>query len=403
MNRILLVSYHFPPSITARALQIGKLLKYATMEKLKFDVVHADIFNDKSSIENDWWESPIGVRTYTIPEKNGHMADKLSSLFASLPYRNWSMAATDRALSLIESNGVNYYSSIITCGMPMDSHIIGLKVKKRYRSIPWIAHFSDPWFGSPFVPKRRFWQPWIQKNFENRIAEKADKLVFVSEHLRKHFISFHTGCNKKSEILEHTFDPELYETECKPHSSDDIFRITYVGGFNAQRTYEPIIKLVNELTKHMKINDNLEFSFVGGQTHEAVAALNNITPNIAICHGAVSYKESLRLMGQSDCLLVVDANFKTSPFFPSKLVDYFGTNLPIVGISPPESCTTQVLNYLNMPVFSYDQIDKCATRLAQAVSGSIPLPKPSKDSIKHHEPYQAAARLALMVNELSKK
>ena len=37
-------------------------------------------------------------------------------------------------------------------------------------------------------------------------------------------------------------------------------------------------------------------------------------------------------------LLILDAPFKISVFFPSKLVDYIGANKPILAITPEGSC-----------------------------------------------------------------
>ena len=84
----------------------------------------------------------------------------------------------------------------------------------------------------------------------------------------------------------------------------------------------------------------------------------------------------IEVMQQADCLLCIDANLSESPFFPSKLADYFGSGRPVVAISPRGSCTTSMLQGLGLPVYGYDALEECARWLSRALSESRPLPPP---------------------------
>ncbi|MEA2329376.1 MAG: hypothetical protein QOE68_4335, partial [Thermoanaerobaculia bacterium] len=60
--------------------------------------------------------------------------------------------------------------------------------------------------------------------------------------------------------------------------------------------------------------------------------------------GPVSYLESLDRMMAADQLVLIDAEFDdTNIFFPSKLVDYFGSGKPIIAITPPSGATARLL------------------------------------------------------------
>jgi hypothetical protein len=56
--------------------------------------------------------------------------------------------------------------------------------------------------------------------------------------------------------------------------------------------------------------------------------------------------------------LVIDANFKQSLFLPSKLVESFAYNVPVLGITPKDSESERVLNTTNNLVVNYDSLDK---------------------------------------------
>ena len=59
--------------------------------------------------------------------------------------------------------------------------------------------------------------------------------------------------------------------------------------------------------------------------------------------------KSLKLMATSDLLLVVDGPDDLSVFLPSKLIDYLGAQVPILGIVPP-GAAAKLLARLDAPV-----------------------------------------------------
>ena len=48
-------------------------------------------------------------------------------------------------------------------------------------------------------------------------------------------------------------------------------------------------------------------------------------------------------MHSTDAFLLIDANIQNSPFFPSKLVEYFAFTKPIIAITPENSETHKLL------------------------------------------------------------
>jgi hypothetical protein len=57
----------------------------------------------------------------------------------------------------------------------------------------------------------------------------------------------------------------------------------------------------------------------------------------------LTYQEALECARRSSAAIVLEAIGSNSPFFPAKLADYLGLGIPILGLSPAESVTADVL------------------------------------------------------------
>ena len=84
---------------------------------------------------------------------------------------------------------------------------------------------------------------------------------------------------------------------------------------------------------------NVVFRFVGkwiGNENWGLE-INGLPKGLIETVAIISYKDSLNEMARSDLLLILDAPFNSSVFFPSKLVDYIGSGKPIFAITPSGS------------------------------------------------------------------
>jgi hypothetical protein len=82
--------------------------------------------------------------------------------------------------------------------------------------------------------------------------------------------------------------------------------------------------------------------------------------------GPVSYFNSLDKMKTSDYLLVIDAPFLNSVFFPSKLVDYIGSGKKVIGITP-NGTAKKIIKRIGGHVLSHDDPEKLARQIINIV------------------------------------
>ena len=96
----------------------------------------------------------------------------------------WNRHAIKVSKSIIEKENIKY---IITTGPPHSSHLIGLKLVKKYK-LKWLADFRDPW-SNIFYNKYFYRLPYFQKKdekYEKKVLEKASCiLTTVGEDFHK--------------------------------------------------------------------------------------------------------------------------------------------------------------------------------------------------------------------------
>ena len=64
------------------------------------------------------------------------------NFFIPDPRRGWNGYAFKKACEIIESQKINH---VITTSPPHSTQLIGLKLKRKYPAIKWIADLRDPW------------------------------------------------------------------------------------------------------------------------------------------------------------------------------------------------------------------------------------------------------------------
>lgn len=220
---------------------------------------------------------------------------------------------------------------LVTFAQPFTDHLIGQDLRKRF-GLPWLAHFSDPWVDNPFS---LFDSTTYKLNLamERSVAESADILAFTSqETVDLFYAKYPDKLKEKAAILPQCFDSAQYD------DSVPKGRITvrYLGNFYGKRTPMPLIRALLKIKEtDPEFLDDISFELVGsGDIDGSAVEQMGLSKELFSIRSSVPYSESLKLMSESDGLLVIDAPAEKSVFLPSKLIDYIGANRPVFGITP---------------------------------------------------------------------
>jgi glycosyltransferase involved in cell wall biosynthesis len=143
-------------------------------------------------------------------------------------------------------------------------------------------------------------------------------------------------------------------------------RIVYTGRFYpGMRTPEAFLKAVAILHHRSSLAGRLAVVFVGGamEAYERSAARLGLS-DVVTFTGRRSPAGARADASAADVLLSIDAPSEgPSLFLPSKLVDYLPLGKPILGLTPAEGASAELLHRLGYPVVDPSNADAIAAAI----------------------------------------
>ncbi|NFR78962.1 glycosyltransferase family 4 protein [Clostridium botulinum] len=267
------------------------------------------------------------------PIKNRKFLRKIKNAFV-IPdmYYGWAKKAAKYGIQLMQQEK---FDVIFSMYEPPSSHLCAYYIKRKFKNVPWITYWSDPWLKdstrqNSFVLKRL-----VEKNMEKNVVQIADKFIFVTEENRKDYLSQYKAVSSKGEftyILNRGFDKELYnklslESTPKLINKNKI-NMVYTGEiFTKLRNINPFIEALEEIKDENKDDyELLNILFFGNiDDIEVKRKLSNL--EIAKVSSRIPFDEALKYMLNSEILLLFGN--KNSKQIPAKIYDYFGTDARI--------------------------------------------------------------------------
>lgn len=359
--RVLFISYYLPPLLYPQSIQIGRFLYYLKQyQDLEITVLTAtEDSNDDTGLYPDIFD---GIKTIKIKNNYNNYLNYIKNRWLSFFYQrpdvyvSWMNKAFKNVTDKYKKND---FDVILTFSYPLSTNILGKKLKN-YFECKWIAHNSDPWVDNPHAHFKSYMKPFNEA-LEKECFTAANILLFTSKETKNFYQQKYSYMQKKIDYINHSFDPSLFS---KPLKNNKKRIIRYIGSFYGGRTPKPLFDALNLLEQ--ALYDQFIVELIGGGRKAQILLTAYSLPNVLIKR-PVKYLESIRLMENSDLLLVIDAASETeSIFFPSKLADYIGANKPIMGISPVGT-TNRILNELGFECYDPEEITNIANTLKQFI------------------------------------
>ncbi len=367
---VLAVSWAMPPILNARAIQVSRTL--ATLADLG-------------------WSSQViclppggGQRASPGDPTWRHYLDRFQKIEVASPDQKWPFQQfwrfvlplkwldvrrrlwAQRALPVAEARlASGRFAALITFAQPWVDHVIGLHLHRK-TGLPWIAHFSDPWVDSPYLGRtdllRRQW-----RGQEQAVIAEADAVIFTNAQtvdlvMRK----YPAAWRDRVHVIPHGYDPALLSQLGAAPPAGGRLRLAYTGNFYRRRTPLPLLRALASLKDDHDLAGALEVVFVGLGMGSSVRASRSMgLGDLVTFRGSLPYLESLRVAAEADVLLVIDAPSQgPSVFLPSKLVDYLMLRKPILGITPLQGASADLLRRLECPVVAPDDVPGIAGALS---------------------------------------
>lgn len=334
--RILLLSYCFPPVPLIEAQVAAKVSGHLDAS---VDVIAADPrlmrLPPDHSLDN-YVKRAFGP----VSRVYRHGARSLLRAQGRLPFvsqRPDALAFLNRhVLEEVGRRSLDDYDLLVTRGEFHSIHLVPLRLRRRP---PWVAHFSDPWVGSPLRGKARMARR-VNERMEAQVVQAANQLVFTSATAAEFTVSrYPEAVREKSRHVPHCFMPELFERDAGTVAGRGPRLLArHVGNLRPNRHPDPLFRALLELEKmrpgsfaEMRVN---LLGLISPQMLETEAA-RALPDSLLEVSPPVDYRSSLLAMRDSDLLLVTESEAQRSVDLHAKIVDYTGAGVPIVGVVPP--------------------------------------------------------------------
>lgn len=369
MNKVLIITYYWPPSGGAgvqRWLRFAKYLpklgwepviltidpEYATYPALDNSLLNEvpDALEVHRTKATDWFriytrdKSKIPSSGFARSESNS-LKDKLSrfirgNFFIPDPRRGWNKFAFKKACELIESTGI---TRIITTSPPHSTQLIGLKLKKKYPAIKWIADLRDPWtdiyYYDQFYPT--FLSKKIDAYYEHKVLERADRIITVGPSLKTLFESKLEGISDKTDILTNGYDEDDFIGITPKNISR--FTITYVGTLSEKY---PIGGFLKALTILVKNGRDFLFRFAGTVPEKIKQKISLVIPKASLEFiPYLPHNEAIKKMTDSSLLLlIIPENPNNNNITTGKIFEYIASGKPVICIGPKDGDAAMILS-----------------------------------------------------------
>lgn len=368
MNKVLIVTYYWPPGSGAGVQRWLKFAKYlppfgwepviltvdpeyaaypATDNSLSDEISpELKVYRTKAT---DWFriykkdKTKIPSAGFAVND-NQSFAGKITrfirgNFFIPDPRKGWNKYAVRKASEIINKGDVRH---IITTSPPHSTQIIGLELKKRYPDIIWIADLRDPWtdiyyYESFFhtLPARR-----LDARYEREVLKTADWIITVGKSLRNSLCCKLPGLEQRTTVITNGYDTgDFTGTE---NYKPELFRISYIGTLSDSYPVGGFIDAVESLVKE---GTKIRLRFVGSVSPlQKKLIMSGTDSAMTEFIPYVNHREAIRYMAESSVLLLIIPDHRSNrSIITGKLFEYMASARPVLCIGPVDGDAAEIL------------------------------------------------------------
>jgi glycosyltransferase involved in cell wall biosynthesis len=366
MRKLLLVTYHFPPSAasgTHRLLGFARHLPSFGWQPIVVAPHSLPVEPVDPSLLS---RLPNELSVHRVPYPQGR---------ASTPFRYfspkgvWLPGAVRACARAVRQHRPD---AVLTSGPPHCVHLLGLSLKWRY-GLPWLADFRDPWITNAVAKRQsRFWEA-IDSFWERKVITKADVIIANAPLACETLAAAFPAQSGKMVSITNGYDPEDFADITPPRPVNGSLSILHAGELYLGRDPRPFLDALQALRRSGHLaNTSLHLRFLG-RTHDAgldfgAEIKRRGLAQLVHIDGHTSHPDTIRAMGESDILLLIDSPGRRIGV-PAKLYEYIGARRAIFALAEPEGDVGRVLQCSALPhrIVSPSEPEKIPATLAELI------------------------------------
>ena len=297
------------------------------------------------------------------------------NFFLPDPRKGWNKYAYKEACKLIESEQID---AVVTTSPPHSTQLIGLKLKRKYPNIKWIADLRDPW--SDIYFNKDLYQTSLAKAYNKRLERKvlecADEIITVSGECVRNFKS-KTSKELPIHLIPNGYDEDDFEILSQNQGQGSRVKgqgipnhritISYVGSLAPQYETDTFVNALKMLPSD--IQSKIHLQFVGGTIPSKLQETLSLVPCPLTLIGYVPHAEAIEYMCTSDILLLLLPNqSENKGIVTGKLFEYMASGKSVLAVCFKDGDAANILNnYEQEGVFAFGEFQKIAEYLTKAV------------------------------------
>ena len=368
MNKVLIITYYWPPSGGSGVQRWLKFSKYLPQNGWKpiiytpispsFDIEDRDLLNDIQKDVEVWktsiWE-PYNFRDKLFGRSEnsnaGIIQDKSTlknkifnwirgNVFIPDPKIYWVKPSIKYLSKKLKEEKVTH---IVSTGPPHSMHLIALGLKKKNPKLKWIADFRDPWSELDLLDEFNLTRRSRTKyqKLEREVLDNSDVCLTVSESWVD---SFKRLGSKNVKLITNGFDEDDFNVLNK---ESDTFVIGHFGLLNHLRNPKNLWKTLNEICdENPEFNEKLEIRLSGNIDTKVLQSITQYfyLKNKVKVLGYLSHNEVLNEYNNSSILLLLLFNSESGKGnYPGKIFEYFASQRSILAFGPNNSDTQNLM------------------------------------------------------------
>ncbi len=422
-KKVLIITYYWPPSGGPGVQRWLKFVKYlpdfdiqpvvltVDPENAEYPIIdrsleadiapELEVYRTECHGVYDWYKKMTGSKTAPYSgfanESNPGFLQKAArfvrgNFFLPDARRGWIKYAFAEACRLVEKYKID---TIITTGPPHSTHLIGLKIKKKY-NVKWLADFRDPWTTIYYNDAlyQTWWAKKINKRHEQSVLDNCDFILLVADDREQLRID-----PRKIVFIPNGFDTIDFSEKQPIHP--DVFTVCYTGTIADNYPTGKLLEAFEALRKNIefklrfigKVTDNIkkDFSARLGETVEFI--------------DFVPHNEAINFMVSSFVLLLLIPKADNNKFIlTGKVFEYLATGNPILMVGPPDSMAAQIVRQAHTgEAFDYDDVEGMKKFLFQQYQSYVDKKYPDADQqyIQGFSRKALTGKIAKIINNCS--
>ena len=394
-GRLLLISYHFPPSRAAGALRWQKMAAHAWNHGWGLDVVTLAADDLPVADLSTLADLPSSTRLFGVPDAgprfwergenllwgavkrfrkrapggdpdNARVGEPVTQSLArgDLPriprtrgdwrraYNAWSSYAREQAWQRLAASTAlqvidpTVHAAVVTCGPPHMVHEAGRMVAAR-AGLPHVMDLRDPWAGVERLYESFASPVWyfLARRHEERCVRSAALVAMNTEPARAVMATRYPDRADAMVAVLNGCDDVFPATAA---TREGPFRVMYAGNMYLDRDPRPLLRASSVVVRELGLDPiRFQLDFIGqvasygGVAVASLAAAEGLADHVRV-HAPMPRRELFALLAEAAVLVSLPQDSDSA--IPSKVYEYTGFPAWLLAFATPESATGLLLH-----------------------------------------------------------